>query len=501
MSYSNWDALVAGISGGVSLSSDNVVAIRKALQDNLVKAQNVGYQTPVSGGGDIAPLLPQSVDSELATIPYTEKDLVFRKMLPEDMASQTLHEVRVRTSHGDKLLDKNTDEGEITDENKSTYAYRSLRMRYWVEHRILTDVASALQGIGVPAGMLAEATQEAGLELLRSIEMDCLHGNNGFNAFKPDGIIRLIETDIAQGGNGATVSERIEDFGGNQLSLDYLEYRVAEMVQPNIAADPTDILVSPRVFRDLSIQWNTRYRNSMGSGQAQSFTPGFSEMHVLSPRGGQVPIKSVPFLDEQLFLGNPPTEGNDGKSAGFPTNSSPVFTNNFPAAAAGGKCSTAEAGAYIYKVVAFIPGGHSGASAASAAVTVAAGQKVSIKVDSANSGNPSYYRVYRSAKNGAAATCKFLFSVKCPAAAGGSFAFDDDFAVKANTSKALIVRMDKKEMCFYKLLPTARVPLAKTKLIQPFVLFASGAPYVKVPEHQFVLQNVGVANLKPVIGA
>lgn len=500
MSY-NWDALVAGINGGVSLSSENVVAIRKALQDNLVKAQNVGYQTPVSGGGDIAPLLPQSVDSELATIPYTEKDLVFRKMLPEDMASQTLHEVRVRTSHGDKLLDKNTDEGEITDENKSTYAYRSLRMRYWVEHRILTDVASALQGIGVPAGMLAEATQEAGLELLRSIEMDCLHGNQSFNAFKPDGIIRMIETDIAQGGGGSVVSERIEDFGGNQLSLDYLEYRVAEMVQPNIAADPTHILVSPRVFRDLSIQWNTRYRNSMGSGQAKEFTPGFSALHVLSPRGGEVPIVSVPFLDEQLFLGLAPAAAG-GNATTRPATPTVAAGGAGISAAAGGKVSAAEAGAYFYKVVACNPSGYS-APLTMGAVSPVAGQKVVIKVDEVAAGatKPTYFKVFRSDKNGANTTCKFLFSVACPAAGGGLFTFEDTFAVKANTSKALIVRMDKKEMCFYKLLPTARVPLAKTKLIQPFVLFASGAPYVKVPEHQFVLQNVGVANLKPVIGA
>lgn len=490
---------------GFSLNSSQVWAIRKALQDNLRKAQTVGYQTGASSnpdGGSLAALLPQSIDAELATIPYTEKDLVFHKMLPTDEASQTLQEIRFRQSHGDKLLDKNTSEGEITGNNQSSYGYRSLRMKFWVEARELTDVASALTGIGVPAGMMAEATQEAGLELLRSIEQDDLFGDSSLNSLKPDGIFRQIETDIATGGNGSEVASRIDDLGGQQLSMEYLEYRLAELVQPNVAASPTVFICTPRVFRDLSIEQNARYREQMGPDAARAMTMGYSKINILGPKG-EVPVVAVPFLDEQLWIGGAPAAAG-GISDKRPKVPALTNANPNPVVSGAGKASTAEAGLYQYKIVGCNEFGYS-VPLTVANVTVAVGKSVEFKIDAdPNNANsvpfPTYFRIYRSDKNGDATTCKFVRSIKATAA-NAVFSVIDDFSVKANTSKGAFLRMDKKEIAFYKLLPTARVPLAKTKLTQPFVIFASGALAVKVPEHQFVVRNIGVSNRKPAIPA
>jgi len=475
--------------GAVSLNEAQVKYLVAALNDNLKKAQDastVGYQTGatnVPDGGGLSPLLPQSIDPVLTSLAIAQDELMMWKMLPKDTATQTLHEYRRRVKHGSLVQDHNVSEGSAGNNSSSTYDMKSVRIKFWSVRREITDVAAGLTGIAPASNLLTEHTNEAAFDLLRSVEMDTLFGDSDFISSKCDGVIKQIAT------YGKT-----EDLAGAPITLDRISLTLRKLAQPTSArggVHPTHILTTHAIWNDLERQERKSGARFDKTTSEPKFYFGAEAISVLGPKGN-IPIIAVPFLDDQAIIGLPSDSALDPNATApaTPTVVGGGTGVTHPADAAS-KFLAADAGSYYYKVVAHNADGFS-APYTSAAIPVAAGEKVLFKFDIPGSKLPTYYRIYRSPKNGAAADATYLFSTKY-ATNAGLVEFSDLNAVKPNTGRVLFWTNDKDHVCFYRLLPMARIPLAKIQLTTPFSIFMSGAPQVKLPEKFYMMTNVDYA--------
>jgi len=475
--------------GAVSLNETQVKYLVAALNDNLKKAQDatkVGYQTapgPATPVG-LSPLLPQSIDPVLTSLAIAQDELMMWKMLPKDTATQTLHEYRRRVSHGSLVQDHSVGEGNAGNNSSSTYDMKSVQIKFWSVRREITDVAAGLTGIAPASNLLTEHTNEAAFDLLRSVEMDTLFGDNALLSTKVDGVIKQITN------NGGVV----EDLAGAQITLDRISLTLRKLAQPTSArggVHPTHILTTHAIWNDLERQERKSGARFDKTTEDPKFYFGAEAIFVLGPKG-RIPIIAVPFLDDQAIIGLPSASAlNPNATAPATPAIAGVGAGITAAGGAGSKFGAADAGTYFYKVVAHNADGFS-APLASGGITVAAGDVVTFKLDIPGSLKPTYYRVYRSPKNGVVGDCTYLYSVAY-AEVGGFAQFTDANAVKANSGRVLFWTNDKDHVCFYRLLPMARIPLAKIQLTTPFSIFMSGAPVIKLPEKFYMMTNVGFA--------
>lgn len=458
------------------MMSDGTATLEGLAQLNalLRKAADVGYQTaPGMGSGQLAPLVAQSIEPLLSSATFDMQELVLWSKIPKTSASQTLHEYAVEQSHG-LDLDPFVSEGSAGANNRSTYTRGSVQIKYLLERREITDVASMVGLLGPSADALAEQTQQGMLSLLSKVEKAMWHAQSALNPLAFTGIIPQIEANTNPDG-----TTNVTDLAGGAISMDYLEEVLGELGSAPRFGYPDTIYVEPRVFRDLSRQSNPAGRLSLDQA-GRSLTYGVRELAVQGPHG-PVPIVQAPFLYRNDAA---PTAASSTDNAPATPALDQQPTDN---GAGTSSWTTAEAGTYIYKIVAVGAKGYS-APLTTNPIAAVAGSKIKIIVNNSNTG-VLYYRVYRSAKNGAAGTAKLLFEVA--AVAGVATTITDLSAIKANCSHVVLVQHDPKIFCFARLLDLIRRPLAEVETTKPFALMMFGSPIVKVPSKCWVFKNVG----------
>ena len=386
-------------------------------------------------------------------------------------------------------------EGSAGYNDKSSYGQGIVDIRYWCQKRTLTYQALQLPNGAwlVNGGALKLETQDAVIQIKRQVEMDCMHSDANLSGIKINGIITQL----------AALTDPI-DLAGEQLSFDLLEEQIADLSNVDIGGHPTHILVTPAVFRDLGIQaQNTKGPRYESEGQitGRNFTAGATQMSVFAAGSPdkKIPIISIPYLDEERAYGAPfiPGQGTtlvlavdpDAKAPATPV----VSSGPTPSSSSTSKFTAGEAGSYSYYAIAVNQFGHS-APVAIGTAAVALGEIVTTLFNVPGSNLPDYYLIFRTAKDGAAKTARFLFKVAyVTAGSPAKVVVIDTGAKHRSQSSALILNLSKEEIAFYNLLPLARIPLAMTTLAQPFAVFFSGAPVVKVPLKQRLLTNVAVA--------
>jgi len=459
-----------------------------ALGDALNKAETVGYQTPASmtpDGGNMAPLYAQSIDSVVADLTgYSEKDYQFYKMLPHDKATQTVHEWRTQSSSGNPYLTGRAAEGNIAPLNQSLFGTGFVRVKYWVETRSLTNVAA--QAPGLLGNNMAVETKNAAKENLRRIDLDSMYGNSAIDDLAIDGVFTQIQnaSGVASAVNPYGV-ETYTDKEGATISFPEIAEILRQMMEPTIGAEPQVALVTRHLYTDLINQARAGAMTTTGFSETKDYRYGADGLFIKSPDGDDIPVKSVKFMDQQngLFRSGPTV------ATGSEAPATPVVASIAAGVLSGSKFKAGDVGAYYYRVAATSADGSS-IYAESGPVTIsAAGQGVTITVTNPGSNPPTFYRVWRSAKNGAASTCRYLFDFKYTT--GGSTAILDKNLERYDTGKMLIANFSAEQMCWYDLLPTVRVPLAQVTMRIPFAIFSSGAVAVKAANKQRYINNIG----------
>jgi len=471
-----------------NMNQDMPVADLVKLNNALRKAASVGYQTAAgttgADAGTFSPLVPQSIESVLASATYTMQHLSLWRDIPKRDVTQTLHEYAVVNEHGADL-DPFFAEGSVPATNRSEYERKSLKIKYLAERREITDVASMVGLIGVNKNALAEETEKGTIRLLQRTERALFHADSDINPLAFDGIFKQIE-------DGA--SQNVTDMDGAAPTPDLLGEMLGELyAAPNYGIADC-IYVEPRIHQELIRQAQAHGRHDQLSIQdSTKLTWGAKELCIMSPYG-PVPIRNAPFLynkwpvpmnvDKQAIrvagIGDviPDTPQLDAGPASPPDGAS--------------KFTAADAGDYEYYIEAV---GAKGVSAVffagAAAVAVVAGDKVTFTIKGDGLTNaPAYYRIFRSAKDGGYKTAQLLTELAYTA--GMDTAFEDYNAEKPGTSKILAVKHDPGIIEWVKLLDFLRRPLAEVETTKPFLLMLFGAPIIKVPTKTWVLKNCGV---------
>jgi len=448
------------------------VADLMRLNEMLRKSGTVGYQTPTAFGSDagsLSQLIPQSLESTLASATFTMNEIVLWKNIAKVAVGQTVHEYNVVKEHGLDLSPYMA-EGGVPAMNRSEYERRFLKIKFMAERREITDIASTVNPLmGPNATALAEETERGTLRLMQKVERELWHGDESVNSLGFDGIIKQIGDESAS----------VTDLQGATLSAQDLQDVLADVYAAPRYGAPDCIYMEPRAHASLINQTvATGRHDQLRVTDASTFTFGAKNLNIMSPYGS-VPVKSAPFLFNQFEA--PSAASGDGAPA-QPTITSATLVAGGNFAAGGEK--------YNYSVVGVSnSNGYSTPSATTADVTPAAGNK-SVDVLIAKQSGVDFWKIYRKSDQTGESGLVMIGAIANDPTQATTFTDKNDNL--PNTSTVVMVKHSPDVLRFARLLDYLRRPLAEVQTTRPFLLMLFGAPIVAVPSKCHIIKNVGI---------
>ena len=470
--------------------------IRKSIGGGVAIA---GYQTAAQAdaASEFSPLIPEALDDIIGQVDFRAEQLEFFDWLPKKDTKNTVTTWMKTLENGDPWLERALSEGLISVNDNGKNKRDSTKIKSYVETRELTDIQNAVplagggaNGVGVPSSALAFQTTKGMLALHRALERDAMFGDSAACSNKIDGVQTQLKT-----------AGQYTNMDGAQVTMEYLEDLVRTLQSAPYYGRPTDILVSPKIYTSLTKQQIAFGRRAM---DGSSVTYGFDEKGGLVVLAGnqRIPVKPLVFQDNQADA--PPAFGakKENTAIGATAPDAPVVGNGgggvegdvVPGAFvdAASKFGAGDVGVYGYYVLAYSDtGAYAGIAAAQSINIDAAGKIAKFKIKQGVA-QAAYYHVFRTRKGGDQAAIKsfqFLFSVaKTPA---DLTLIADYNNVRNDCGSVMVLRRDPEEIVLYQLIKMFRKPLAQTRMSQPFALFTACGLQVKVPEHQWLLTNVG----------
>ena len=443
-------------------SEISVEALVKA-NEILRKSQTAGYQTAASGG---FPLAPQSLQTLWETEDYADDEIALWPMIKKTPVQNTLHEANVITSYGN-FLDPFIAEGGGGTESAATVEKRTVRVKYLAEKISVTDPLAML-GLSDGSQGLQFATEQAMKSLTRKIEASLLHADSDANPLAYDGIIKQIAT------NGNT-----KDMLGASLDPKDL-LRAAWTLKDRDHSNVSHVLCSLRTEAYLK-EYAEQFKRGKfeGSGDIRI---GDTGLEIVGP-GRSAKVVGVPFLNSRNYA--PLNTGNVGNAPVPGAAAAP-----FMAAAATSRFGASDAGEYVYRFVGVRAGDGGGIAApvAFAAATVAAGE--SVRLDIGNGTGVTYWRIYRTTKNGDIGTSSLIAQIPINALGGaGTTRFTDLNLTRPEGEIVIMANMPSIEFVQY--LDLIRRPLSDNQTTtKNALLMLFGAPFVKKPRQSLIIKNI-----------
>ena len=486
---------LAGMAGGQYLPREDVRALNKALRDSAASVmkgevgyplQGQAYVGGAGGNGEIAPLVPQSIQQMLDSSTYLANAVKFWKTLTRVNVSSTRHEATRINEHGSMALDPFFAEGSVPGISEAEYERQFVDIKYLAEYIELSDVSTKVGILGVNRSALAQRTQDGTLALLGKLERMLFNADSNLSPLHFDGLYSQITS-------GAP--DNYDDLRGDGATPQFLQEKLGElMADPNFA-QANQILVDPRQYQSMSNIATAHGRHDQVSMRGNNaITFGHKQLFVGGPQG-DVPIMPCPLMRPKRTAVAAAQGNNPPNSGAMP---STAYAN--PGATGGSQWVAADAGSYYYTVEGV---GDEGVTAvdSSGAIAVAAGEAVTITIsDGAADANGKhsgirYYNVYRSAKDASSASGALFL---------GSFAANDDGGSDETvitdlndkipgTAPIYILQNTPDVMYWAQLLDFTRRPLAQTATSIPFLLMLFGALFVKVPTKCWVIDNVALS--------
>ncbi|AZF90224.1 MAG: hypothetical protein BPH100C_161 [Phage 5P_2] len=333
---------------------------------------------------------------------------------------------------------------------------------------------------------VAEENRNGTLELLEKIERWLMFGDsrildeNG-NEVNYDGIIRQMEIQKP---------DNIIDLQGQPFSFEYIEEAAYKLYQEgklrNFAGN-VQAFMSPFVLSDLSRLKLQAERVMLGiEANRGPFVSG-EPLRGYASNFGYVPFEPSVFFEE--VDGSRPLKNttddpeNGGPEPGAPDVPATVTATAGAANPAGSSKMTA--GTYYYFASAFNDSGE-GLTTASSAVTVAAGQQVTIEI--ARVTGATGYRIYR----GTTSDYKeagFIATIPQPSS-GNAIHVDKNQRIPFTGYVAILDR-NPADLVIAQMTPLIKFPLAIVSTTIEFLLLLYHVLVVKAPERQVIFKNVG----------
>lgn len=470
----------------------------KGEQDDIYKSLNAGtatagFQTPlegadgagVSSNSPFSPLVPQSLDELVGNLDFRPEHLAFFNWLPKKDVKNTLIDWGTFVTNGDNWLDGALAEGELGSNDSSTVKKGSAKIKSYSNRREITDIANTVSLMNTPQPMVStsqlETLTKAGmLQMHKNMEMDALHADGAEQVYKLNGVCAQLKA-----------ASQYDNLDGATVSMEYFEDKIRDLTSAPYYARPTHIFVPPKIYTSLSQQQNPMLRRAPdGKPVIYGIQEGGLKLTVGSTT---VAIEELKFLDERNTMIPPLPATGKGKSASamlLPAMATAVGVD------AASKFVAGDVGVYKYAAVVVTADGSYKASnyvAAPCSETSVAGSRIRLTLTCNDTYDGGYWVILRAAKGVAASQKAFEIIGRKAIPVGNGAAnviFDDNNLVRNGTYKCLILRQDPEEIVLYQLIKLFRTPLAKVSMTQPFALFTACGLQVKVPEHQWLLENV-----------
>lgn len=441
--------------------------------DELRKALYAGsdVNNPGTAAGEGFPLRTESLESTLKNLTFEMDEIKLFKSIPKVTATNTVEEFNRLISYGGGGTRRYNlgwmPEGDLPEEEDSTYQRVPVLIKFLGITGRVTHVANVIK----PAhgNVIAMETMNKTMELLKMLENALFFGDSTMIPEQIDGLEKLI-TDGAP--------ENVIDLRGASLTEGILN-DILLRIRDNFGR-ATDAYFSTGAFSDLAKEVYTRQRFGVAPA------PGVlgAQVNAFQGQNGKVNLHDHVFIHA----------GQTALAAGFGNTSkrplAPTITVAPVAGAAGtSKFITADAGTYIYQVVACNRYGYS-TPVTSAAVAVVAGDGVTFTVSDGGQGT-AFYEIYRSTKGGAASTATKM--VQVAKAAGATQVITDLNFDIPGTTKGFVLQQDAQSLSWSQLLPLTRIPLAviDTSIRWSQVLY--GAIKMYAPAKNVVIKNIGRA--------
>jgi hypothetical protein len=474
-------------------STAEVTDLNKALE------AGVGYQgapSALTGGGA---LQVESLDSSLKSVTYEMKNIKLWPMMAKDQAFNTIEQYNRQDAFGDQAHGFIA-EGSLPRSEDSSYSRQIQRVRFVGVTRELTHVYTLVRNAHGDA--ISREIRSGTMRILEIVERSLHFGRAHYsNAGKFDGAdSAILDQDLAwdglskqirQGDSDPSAKAKaftgyglqesvILDLRGNVLDEDVLE-EGGRIVADNFGY--ANLLeLDTKAHSDLSRQFYPKERvNPMG---VQNGKAGFV-LSEFASSAGYFQLMSNVFIRPKRR----PTDSVHNDNPGQPT--------CVAAADVDSKFTAADAGDYIYLATAIKEpsaqtsgAGEGGLSPASIAVTVAAGDKVTVSIPAV--GGAYAYAVYRSPVNGAAADAEFIGMV-APGSVGGSADMIDLNHKLPGLSEAFLLTNDAEVIKFKQLAPLMKMDLAIVATAYRWMQLLYGTPIVFAPRKNLVFENIGRA--------
>lgn len=460
-----------GVEGFGAASQNDVDDLNKALR----AGQEINPPGSVTAGDGFA-LRVESLERTLKNVTFKMEHIRFWKNLPKLPAYNTVEEYNQIQSYGQNPDAGYIDEGDLPQEDDSTYERKFSVVKYLGTTRRVTHVMSLVK----PAhgNVLAQEAVNGTMHLLRILERGLFNARSNLSSLQFDGFEKLLE-DSAPAAN-------IIDLRGKPLSEDVLiDAALTIQDAPNYGT-PTDLYVNPKVKADLCKTFFPKERYDLFS-KTDNGLVGLDIKGFTSP-AGDVRFQPDVFIDD----GGAPTSarGDATKRPSTPT----VSTAPTTPADALSKFEAEDAGDYFYTVQAVNRYGRAVGVplvAGPTAVTVAAGDKVTFGM-TAGSVQPDWWEVFRSKVGGAAGSERLILRIKHTTGAA-EMTLDDFNAKLPGTTSGFLFQQNLENMSFKQLAPMVKIPLATVDSSIRFMILLYGVPTLYTPGKNVLFQNIGRA--------
>jgi hypothetical protein len=446
--------------------------------DELNKALTAGRDRDPPGSivaGDGFALRVESLERTLKNTTYKMEHIRFWKNIPKLPAYNTVEEHNVVSSYGENPDAGFVDEGDLPEEDDSTFERQHAYVKYLGTTRRVTHVMSLVKPAHGPA--IAQQTVHGTMHLLRIMERALFFGRSDLSSLQFDGYEKLI------GDNSPTAN--IIDLRGLPLSEDHLTDSALTIHDAPNYGTPTHLHINPKVKADLVKTFFPKERHDTLQKTKDGMI-GLDIRGFTSP-AGDVLFESNTFIQD----GGGPTAavGSDTKRPATPTVSTAATTPVDTAS----QFATEDAGSYFYSIQAVNRYGRSAAvplAAGPTAVAVAAGDRTTWAMTPGSSVAVSWYEVFRSKVGGASGSERLILRVPNAAGAGAQTINDYNAELPYCTS-GFLFQQNLECMSFKQLAPMVKIPLATIDASIRWMQLIYGVPVLYTPGKVVLIKNIG----------
>lgn len=442
--------------------------------NELQKALAAGYGTDSSQFTGGRALIPENLESEVVNVvAQLKEDCKVMNSVKKTPVRSTVHEVNLRTEHGD-YRHLSVAEGGASIDTDQSLERKTFAMKYLQTRRSVTKQMEAAETF---EGALA-SEKLAGVEtIIKGAEYQCFHGDSSIVPTEFDGFLASIKKANA-------ADQNIINLKGSTLG-NYGEKifdEIAAMVRGK--GGFLDKALFPTVLaKDIKEIFADKQRYLMNNP-----IPNLSFKTIPdygTAIGANIALSGEEAGDDMFFevKGEVVAEGDATRRPAAPT------SVTASASGSGSSFTANDAGDYMYTVHAVNQYGISAGTSIAAAVTVAAGNKVALTITPGSGVAATGFIICRSKKD----DTKVMEMDKVANSGNATTVYEDTNDELPGT--ASMIFLPKKRFqpvyTFGQLLPACTFPLAPTNTAEtPFLVMLYGGLEVRAPKHCGLVKNI-----------